>query len=101
MKTITNKTVATEIVKQLGNKALCMLGAKQFSCTDNALVFRIGGNCKRVNCIKITLNGLDQYDMEFIRIWGIKLSTLAEHENVHVDSMHGVIESETGMRTSL
>jgi len=101
METKTDKTIATEIARQLGNKAMCMLGAKNFSCTNNMFCFKIGKNCKRVNYIKITLNGLDLYDMEFIRIHGAKMTKLAKHTDIYADMMHQIIETETGMYTSL
>ena len=101
METQTDKTVAMEIYRQLGHKARYMLGAKNFACTENRLVFRIGRNCKGVNCITIELNGLDLYDMQFIKIRGADLKVLAEHNNVYADMMHSIIESETGMNTSL
>jgi hypothetical protein len=97
----TDKTVATEIAQQLGNGALCMLGASNLGCTDNRLCFKIGRNCKGVTHIKITLNSLDLYDMEFLRIRGPKITVLAEHNNIYNDMMHSIIEAETGLNTSL
>lgn len=97
----TDKTVAETICKQIGRGALFMLGAKNFGCTDSTLTFKIGRNCKGVNHIKITLNGLDLYDMQFIKIRAHKITVLSEQNNIYDDMMHGIIESETGMRTSL
>lgn len=101
METKTDKRVAEEIYRQLGHKARYMIGAKNFSCTDSLLGFRIGRNCKGVNYITIELNGLDLYNMKFSKIYGTKITTLAEHNNIYADMMHDIIESETGMRTSL
>lgn len=101
METKTDKTVAKEIARQLGNGTLCMLGASNLGCTDYRLSFKIGRNCKGVTHITIELNGLDLYDMQFIRIYGAKMTVKAEHNNVYDDMMHSIIEAETGMRTSL
>lgn len=101
METKTDKTVAIKIFRQLGQKARAMLGAKNFSCSANKLTFRIGGNCKKVNCITIELNALDLYDVQFIKIRGGNMTVLAECNNVYADMMHSIIETETGMQTSL
>ena len=60
--------IANEILNQLGgNRFIAMTGAKTLVHDDNSLRFRIGKNKSRANMIRITLNGLDLYDMEFIR----------------------------------
>jgi hypothetical protein len=101
METKTDTTVATEIYKQLGRKARYMLGGKNFTANPSALVFKIGKNCMNVNWIRITLNGLDLYDIEFIKIHGSKITVKSRENNVYADMMHGIIEAGTGMRTSL
>lgn len=100
-----NKTekyaIASEIIRQLGNKAICMIGARNFSATENSVVFKIGKNDKKVTHIKIALNGLDLYDITYIRCWGVNIKTMAESNNIYADMMHTDIEENTGMRTSL
>lgn len=93
--------VADTIRNQIGAKALFMIGAKNLIAGENYLSFRIGKNSKRVSYIKITLNGLDLYDMEFINIRKYQFKTLSKVEDVYFDKLNTIIESNTGLYTSL
>lgn len=93
--------IANEIARQIGNKAFTMLGAKNISGDENSITFKIGGNVKKVTHIKIRLNGLDLYDMIFYNVRKAVIKTLSEFSNIYADQMHSLIESETGMDTSL
>lgn len=93
-------SIAATIGDQIGHKALYMLGAKNLVNHGDALSFRIRGS-KAVNYIKITLNGMDLYDMEFGKIWGDKYTVKATHNDVYNDMLHSLIEKETGLYTSL
>jgi hypothetical protein len=101
MATKTDMTVANTIRDHLGHKCLYMLGAKNLIGSTGSLSFRIGGNDKGVNAVRITLNPMDLYDVAFYKIRGSKVATLSEREGVYAEDLHAVIESETGMRTSL
>jgi len=92
--------IAKTIQDQLGGKALYMLGAKNLATNGNDLCFRIRGS-KAVNYIKIILTPADLYTMEFGKIWGHKYTVVNTHEMVYADMMHGLIEKETGLYTSL
>lgn len=96
-----NMQVANTIRKQLGNKALTMMGAKNLVGGDNYLSFRIGRNSKGINYIKITLNAKDLYDIEFGSIRGMNYKVKHQANDVYADMMHGIIEKETGMYLSL
>lgn len=103
-----HRAVAEEIFRQIGGQALMMIGAKNktFGVEDNGNVyvtFKIGRN-KACNYIKITLNALDLYDMEFIRIrdgikTGYKRTVVKECNNVYFDMLNTTIEEVTGMYT--
>ncbi len=96
-----NKEIATEIRNQIGVKALYMIGAKNLAAGDNYLSFRIGRNSKNVNYIKIVLNGLDLYDVEYGKIYGMKYTVKSSESNLYFDMLHKSIKSNTGMYTSL
>ena len=96
-----NMQVANIIKKQLGNKALTMMGAKNLVAGDNYLSFRIGRNSKGINYIKIILNPKDLYDLEFGSIRGMNYKVKYEAKDVYVDMLHDVIENNTGMYLSL
>ena len=60
--------VATEIHRQMGGQKMAvMTGAYGFLGDENSLTFRFK-MCKKANSCKVTLNGLDLYDVEFFRI---------------------------------
>ena len=59
-------TIAQTILDQLGgNKFMAMTGSKNFTDCGRSLSMRLAKNASRANYLKITLNGLDTYDMEF------------------------------------
>jgi hypothetical protein len=97
-------SVAAEIRNQINfngtRNTMFMLGAKNLLDHGNGLSFRVRGS-KAVNYIKITLNDLDLYDMEFGKVWGAKYTVKATHEGVYADMMHSLIEKETGLATRL
>jgi len=96
-------SVAREILNQLGgNKFRVMTGAKNLMGFENGLVMKIGRNSSNSNYLKITLNSMDLYDMEFAKVsrMGEKKS-VREYNNVYNDSMVEVFERHTGMYTKL
>jgi len=96
-----NMQVAKTIQKQLGHKALVMMGAKNQAGGKNYLSFRIGRNAKGVNYIKITLTAMDTYDVEFGAIRGTNYKIKSEAKGIYADMLHDVIEKNTGMYLSL
>ena len=98
---MTDKTVAIEILRQLGgNKFIAMTGAKSFTCDDNSMGFRLPGTMTkdRINYIKITLNGMDT---EFIYIWGSKIKTLSTFKGDYCDMIENIVADRTGLATRL
>ena len=96
-------SVAKEILNKLGgNKFRVMTGAKNFMGFSEGLVMKIGRNSSNSNYLKITLNSMDLYDMEFAKVsrMGEKKS-ITEYNNVYNDSMVEVFEKHTGMYTKL
>lgn len=96
-------TVANEIRKQLGNQAALLLGARDFVGGNDSLAFSIRG-CRQVNKIRIALDpGTDTYTVQFylVRRRALDLRLVASVDAVHVDSLHRVIESNTGLATRL
>lgn len=65
---MTNTMTATTILNQLGGtRFVAMTGAKNFTAIDNGIRFSIGRNASRANRVEITVNGLDLYDIKFIK----------------------------------
>ena len=95
---------AKEVLNQLGgNKFVAMTGAKNFVKDDSKrmIAFKIGKNCKGVNYVRITLNSMDTYDMEFISVRGGKLTVKSEANNIYNDQLQEVFTEHTGLYTRL
>ena len=105
METQEQKTqVADTIRQQIGGKALYMIGAKNFTTSGQDLTFRIMGNVAGVTHVKITLNGMDLYDVEFLKCRGGKnpsIKTVAEFNGAYADMLKGLIRDTTKLNTSL
>ena len=96
-------SVAREILNQLGgNKFRVMTGAKNFMGFSEGLVMKIGRNSSNSNYLKITLNSMDLYDMEFAKVsrMGEKKS-VTEYSDVYNDMLTDVFTKHTGMYTKL
>lgn len=101
---MSSQIVANEIVQQLGGfgKISAMVNARNFSYTDNSLNFRFSGS-KKSNMIKITLNSMDTYDIEFIK-FSPKYCTCKvaqTHEGIYNDQLIDLFVQQTGLYLSL
>ena len=95
--------VAETILEQLGGNKFCMMtGAKNLGGTENSLSMRIGRNSSNSNYLKITLNMMDLYDMEFCKLTKMgEKKSVTEYNNVYNDMMTDQFTAHTGMYTSL
>ena len=94
--------VAQTILTQLGPTFSLMTGAKDFIGSENSLTFRLPkGAIRDINSVKVTLNGKDLYDVEFVRIWGTKLTPISRHTDIYADMLQDLFESETGLYVTL
>ena len=99
---MTDLTAAKTILEQLGgNRFIAMTGSKNFGWSDNLLSFKIGRNSSRVTHVRIKLNSLDLYDVEYIRVWGSKRETVAESHGLYADMLRSDFTEKTGLETSL
>lgn len=104
MTTATNLQVAETIRDQLGGRRFdVMTGAKLHIGGANYLTFRLPSNFARngINCVRITLNALDLYDVEFLKVRGVKVAEVATECNVYGDNLRAVFTAATGLDTSL
>ncbi len=103
---MTDKTVAMEILKQLGgNRFIAMTGAKNFLCDKNSLSFKIGRNAASVNYIRIELEPSDTYSVKFENVKitkkGVIRKEIHNSEGVYFDGLQELFTSVTGMHTRL
>ena len=98
--------IAVTILKQLGGKQFEILtGAENFAvATDDkgnkGLSFTIPRS-NNIRGIQIYLNGLDLYNMNFIKIHGDKFEVLHSLENVYCDQLQEIFTEKTGLHTRL
>jgi hypothetical protein len=87
--------VAETILEQLGGSRIShFLGVKQFLKDDNSLMFRFKGS-RHSNYCKITLNGMDLYDIDFIKIHGKNAPIVDRFENIYNDQLVSTFEQTT------
>ena len=104
---IMSNQVALTIKEQIGHRAFFMLGAKDLTAYESGLGFKVGRNAKSVNHVVVTLEPDDTYTVKAERVcvsrktFTVSRKVLGEVSDVYVDSLHTVIESLTGMYTSL
>jgi hypothetical protein len=97
-----NLTVANEILKQLGNgRFIAMTGAKNLVGSETALTFGIMRNEKKVTHVRITLNIMDLYDVEFLACRGINCKTLETVNGVYAEDLQRTFTASTGLDTHL
>lgn len=86
--------VAKTIKNQIGGLAFAMMGAKNLVGGDKYLQFKVGSNPKNVSTVKVELDPNDTYKVSFYNRRG---NLIKEAEEVYVDMLHGIIESNTGL----
>lgn len=103
--------VADITLSQLGGsrRLSAMVGAHGFYSDNNGqtLTFKFK-MCKEANYVKITLNAMDTYDIEFVKIgrlnkktFQVPVKTVKTYEGVYADNLRDVFESFTGLYITL
>ena len=100
-----NKREADTALDQIGNKALYMIGAKDFvfgkSDGKNSLVFKIMRNSKGVSHIRMRLTSMDLYDIDFLAIRAGKVKVKSKEKGVYGDQLGVMIKKNTGLNIRL
>jgi len=92
--------IARTIQTQLGG-ALVMMGAFNLIDHGDALSFKFRGS-RKANYLKITLAGDDTYTMDFLKLGrNFSIKEVASFSGVYASNVKSVIESTTGLYTSL
>ena len=92
--------IAKTILSQLGgNKFIAMTGAKNFGILSgkNGIGFSIPRHNK-VKYLRIKLNAMDTYDMEFLNT---KVEVIKTYNGIYNDQLQELFSRETGLYTSL
>lgn len=96
--------IAKTILAQMGGMARlkAFIGAKNFCIVEKGVTFRWSGKSKnKTNFLKITLNGLDLYDIEFGRIHAMKFTVIETLESIFFDNLVQIFEEQTGLYLTL
>ena len=103
IKESSGKQIAQTILQQLGgNKFIAMTGAKNLGFTNKGLQMKIGWNAKGVTHVIIDLDrGKDLYNIEFVKIRGVKRTTVKKLKGVYADQLGKIFTKYTGLRTRL
>jgi hypothetical protein len=95
-------SVAKTILQQMGgNQFAVMTGSKNFIAGENSLSMKLSRNSSGANYLRITLNGKDLYDMEFISIRGTSMKTKHSFNDLYNDMIVDIFEKTTGLYTKL
>jgi len=103
MSTTTDKQVAQTILQQLGGqrRLKTFVGAKDFLLLEGGgVTFKFKGS-RKVNYVRIRLNGMDLYDLEFVKAHGVNIKVVEEETNVYADQLVTFFEKHTGLYLSL
>lgn len=94
--------IAKTILEQLGgSRFVIMTGAKNFVSGGKDLSFKIGRNDKGVTHVRIVLNSKDLYDVEYLKVRGIKREVLSEENDLFFDNLQSSFTRNTGLDTHL
>ena len=93
--------VGQTIVQQLGGAGILrmFIGLKGLVMEDlgTTLVFPLPKHKGAVNRVRITLNGKDLYDMEFIRFRAGKAKVISTSNDVFAEDLRSRFEEGTGL----
>lgn len=94
--------IANEILRQMGgNRFLVMTGTKVQYGEENSITFKLTKNKLKAKWLKITLNSMDLYDLEFKSLIKDELVTLKEYNNIYSESLQSIFTEATGLYTRL
>ena len=93
--------VATTILNQLGGrKFLAFTGSKNLIAGENFLTMKLARNSSGANYLKISLNAMDTYEVEFISIRSdATMKTKHEFNGIYNDQLVNIFETTTGLYT--
>jgi hypothetical protein len=97
---------AQTIYQQLGgNHFAAMTGARNLVAHDDGLSFKLPSTPhytrQGINYVRIRLNGLDLYDVEYGRIWGLKYKKIRTENDLYADMIEESFRQATGLETRM
>lgn len=99
-----SKQIARELINQLGgNKFFAMTGCMHKYCDNYSSTFKMTRNKVGAQFMTITLNAMDTYDMQFVKVntkTG-EVKPVAERAGIYGDMLQSIFTDVTGLYTSL
>ena len=95
MTTATQNEIGKTIAAQLGNRFFFLVGGKNLVALETGLVFHFCRNVLGANVCQITLDGRDEYTMEFFRVRGLARTSLAKYDGLQVEGLLSCFECTT------
>lgn len=102
----TPETVSA-IIAQLGGPKIFAMAFKSCAYATSPktyVTFAIAPSLKRAaKCthVRVTLEPSDTYKVEFIKVTGIKTTTVAEYDDIYNDMLKELVEKKTNLYLSL
>lgn len=99
-----SQTVAKAILEQLGGgRFVMMTGAKNLVSHGNGLSFKVSGTMTTggINYVKIVLNGMDYYDIEFGKTRGYTYKVVRTVNDADCDNLAEIFRDVTGLETRM
>lgn len=101
--------VANEILRQLGGREfLALTGARNLVGGEDSLSMQVSASAQiplknRCTHVRITLDPMDTYLVEFLRFSRKKLefTECSRHEGVYCDGLKDLFEAQTGLYVTL
>lgn len=92
----------TETLNQIGGilNLQLMVGAYNFAKDKNSISFRFKGS-RKMNYLKITLNSLDEYELEFGQVGRKSYKSVKKLDGVYCDQLIEIFEDTTGLYLTL
>lgn len=89
--------IARTILQQMGgkNRLVAFTGAYGFAYADGGVSFRIKN--RKVNYVKVKLNGKDLYDVTFGRVSGTNFKVVEQLDDVYAEDLIDIFQKSTGM----
>ena len=98
------KQIAATILAQLGGRRfIVMTGAKNLMSTEYGLSFRLPSRFARdgINYVRIQLTAMDDYAVEFGKVWGTSYKVIHTIAGVYCDNLRDVFTNATGLDCTL
>lgn len=91
--------VADIIISQLGRSAFVLMGTNKIVKTENGIRFNVGSNPRKVRWVEVELDSV--FDLYNVKVSNNRHREIGSTVGIYADMLHDVIESATGLYTTL